>query len=80
MSSCLPSDATQNATVRAGLRTSCSALGYRKELPLADALRRPRKAGGTQFDPAVIRSSVSSGESEVPAVMEAMGMTESSTF
>ena len=53
---------------------------YRKGLPLQDAIRRLHEASGTQFDPAVIRSFVPIAESEMPSVLEAVGVTESSTF
>jgi len=53
---------------------------YRKGLPLYEALRRLHEASGTQFDPAVIRSFVPIAESEMPSVLEAVGLTESSAF
>jgi HD-GYP domain-containing protein (c-di-GMP phosphodiesterase class II) len=53
---------------------------YRKGLPLAEALRRLNEASGTQFDPAVIRSFVPIAESEMPSVLEAVGVTESAAF
>jgi HD-GYP domain-containing protein (c-di-GMP phosphodiesterase class II) len=53
---------------------------YRKGLPLPEALRRLHEASGTQFDPSVIRSFVPIAESEMPSVLEAVGVSESSRF
>jgi len=53
---------------------------YRKGLPLEEAIRRLYEASGTQFDPAVIQSFVPIAQSEMPAVLEAVGVTESSAF
>lgn len=53
---------------------------YRKGLPLPEALRRLREASGTQFDPAVIGSFVPIAELEMPSVLEAVGVSESSDF
>ncbi|HUN63893.1 MAG TPA: HD-GYP domain-containing protein [Candidatus Sulfotelmatobacter sp.] len=53
---------------------------YRKGLPLAEALRRLNEASGTQFDPSVIHSFVPIAESEMPSVLEAVGVTESAAF
>jgi HD-GYP domain-containing protein (c-di-GMP phosphodiesterase class II) len=53
---------------------------YRKGLPLAEAIRRLHESSGTQFDPVVIRSFVPIAESEMPAVLAAVGVSESSTF
>jgi len=49
---------------------------YRKGLPLAEAIRRLHESSGTQFDPAVVKSFVSIAESEMPAVLQAVGVTE----
>jgi HD-GYP domain-containing protein (c-di-GMP phosphodiesterase class II) len=53
---------------------------YRKGLPLEEAFRRLNEASGTQFDPAVIKSFIPIAESEMPSVLQAVGITESSTF
>jgi HD-GYP domain-containing protein (c-di-GMP phosphodiesterase class II) len=49
---------------------------YRAGLPLAEAIRRLHESSGTQFDPAVVKSFVSIAESEMPAVLEAVGASE----
>jgi HD-GYP domain-containing protein (c-di-GMP phosphodiesterase class II) len=53
---------------------------YRKGLPLEEAFRRLNEASGTQFDPAVIKSFIPIAQSEMPSVLQAVGITESSTF
>jgi HD-GYP domain-containing protein (c-di-GMP phosphodiesterase class II) len=53
---------------------------YRKGLPLEEAIRRLNEASGTQFDPDVIRSFVPIAVSEMPSVLEAVGVSESSAF
>ena len=53
---------------------------YRKGLPLEEAIRRLQEASGTQFDPEVIRRFVPIAQSEMQAVLEAVGVTESSAF
>ncbi|MGC2764400.1 MAG: HD-GYP domain-containing protein [Candidatus Acidiferrum sp.] len=53
---------------------------YRNGLPLEEAIRRLNEASGTQFDPAVIKSFIPIAQSEMPAVLEAVGITESSAF
>jgi HD-GYP domain-containing protein (c-di-GMP phosphodiesterase class II) len=53
---------------------------YRKGLPLEEAIRRLHEASGTQFDPAVIRSFVPIAQSEMPAVLDAVGVSESNVF
>jgi HD-GYP domain-containing protein (c-di-GMP phosphodiesterase class II) len=53
---------------------------YRKGMPLQEALRRLNQASGTQFDPAVIKSFLPIAQSEMPSVLEAVGITESSAF
>jgi HD-GYP domain-containing protein (c-di-GMP phosphodiesterase class II) len=53
---------------------------YRNGLPLEEALRRLNEASGTQFDPAVIQSFVPIAKSEMPSVLEAVGITESTAF
>jgi HD-GYP domain-containing protein (c-di-GMP phosphodiesterase class II) len=53
---------------------------YRKGLPLEEAIQRLQQSSGTQFDPAVIKSFVPIAESEMPSVLEAVGILESQTF
>jgi HD-GYP domain-containing protein (c-di-GMP phosphodiesterase class II) len=53
---------------------------YRNGLPLEEAIRRLNEASGTQFDPAVIKSFIPIAQSEMPSVLEAVGITESSAF
>jgi HD-GYP domain-containing protein (c-di-GMP phosphodiesterase class II) len=53
---------------------------YRNGLPLEEAIRRLNDASGTQFDPAVIKSFIPIAQSEMPSVLEAVGITESSAF
>jgi HD-GYP domain-containing protein (c-di-GMP phosphodiesterase class II) len=53
---------------------------YRKGLPLEEAIQRLHQSSGTQFDPAVIKSFVPIAESEMPSVLEAVGILESQTF
>ncbi len=53
---------------------------YRNGLPIAEAIRRLNEASGTQFDPSVIHSFVPIAASEMPAVLEAVGVGEFETF
>ncbi len=53
---------------------------YRNGLPIAEAIRRLNEASGTQFDPLVIGSFVPIAASEMPAVLEAVGVGEFETF
>jgi HD-GYP domain-containing protein (c-di-GMP phosphodiesterase class II) len=53
---------------------------YRKGLPLEEAIRRLLEASGRQFDPDVIQSFVPIAKSEMPSVLEAVGVSESSEF
>lgn len=53
---------------------------YRAGLPLQEAIRRLEEASGTQFDPAVIKSFVPIALTEMSAVLEAVGVSESNTF
>jgi HD-GYP domain-containing protein (c-di-GMP phosphodiesterase class II) len=53
---------------------------YRKGLPLEEAIRRLHQSSGTQFDPQVIKSFIPIAESEMPSVLEAVGISESQTF
>jgi HD-GYP domain-containing protein (c-di-GMP phosphodiesterase class II) len=53
---------------------------YRTGMPLEEAIRRLLEASGTQFDPAVIRSFVPIARSEMPSVLEAVGVSESNVF
>jgi HD-GYP domain-containing protein (c-di-GMP phosphodiesterase class II) len=53
---------------------------YRNGLPLEEAIRRLNEASGTQFDPAVIKSFIPIAQSEMPSVLEAVGITESIAF
>ncbi|MGB2664084.1 MAG: HD-GYP domain-containing protein [Candidatus Acidiferrum sp.] len=53
---------------------------YRNGLPIAEAIRRLTEASGTQFDPSVIHSFVPIAASEMPAVLEAVGVGEFETF
>jgi HD-GYP domain-containing protein (c-di-GMP phosphodiesterase class II) len=53
---------------------------YRAGMPLEEAIRRLLEASGTQFDPAVIRSFVPIARSEMPSVLEAVGVSESNVF
>jgi HD-GYP domain-containing protein (c-di-GMP phosphodiesterase class II) len=53
---------------------------YRNGLPLEEAIRRLNEASGTQVDPAVIQSFIPIAVSEMPSVLEAVGITESSKF
>jgi HD-GYP domain-containing protein (c-di-GMP phosphodiesterase class II) len=53
---------------------------YRNGLPLEEAIRRLNEASGRQFDPAVIQSFIPIAVSEMPSVLEAVGITESSKF
>jgi HD-GYP domain-containing protein (c-di-GMP phosphodiesterase class II) len=53
---------------------------YRAGLPLEEAIKRLRKSSGTQFDPAVVKSFVRFAQSEMTAVLQAVGVSESDTF
>jgi HD-GYP domain-containing protein (c-di-GMP phosphodiesterase class II) len=53
---------------------------YRNGLPLEEAVRRLNEASGTQFDPAVIQSFIPIAQSEMPSVLEAVGISESRAF
>lgn len=53
---------------------------YRKGLPLDAAIRRLHEASGMQFDPAVIQSFVPIAASEMPSVLEAVGVSASAAF
>lgn len=53
---------------------------YRAGLPLEEAIRRLLDASGTQFDPAVIKSFVPIAQTEMSAVLEAVGVSKSNTF
>jgi HD-GYP domain-containing protein (c-di-GMP phosphodiesterase class II) len=53
---------------------------YRKGMPLEEALRRLDEASGTQFDPAVAKSFIAMAKAEMPAVLAAVGTTESDVF
>jgi HD-GYP domain-containing protein (c-di-GMP phosphodiesterase class II) len=53
---------------------------YRAGLPLEEAIRRLHQSSGTQFDPDVVKSFVRFAQSEMPAVLEAVGVSESDTF
>jgi HD-GYP domain-containing protein (c-di-GMP phosphodiesterase class II) len=53
---------------------------YRNGLPIAEAIRRLTEASGTQFDPSVIHSFVPIAASEMPAVLQAVGVGEFETF
>jgi HD-GYP domain-containing protein (c-di-GMP phosphodiesterase class II) len=53
---------------------------YRAGLPLEEAIKRLHQSSGTQFDPDVVKSFVRFAQSEMPAVLEAVGVSESDTF
>jgi HD-GYP domain-containing protein (c-di-GMP phosphodiesterase class II) len=53
---------------------------YRAGLPLEEAIKRLHQSSGTQFDPDVVKSFVRFAEFEMPAVLEAVGVSESDTF
>jgi len=48
---------------------------YRKGLPLEEAIRRLHQSSGTQFDTTVVNSFVHIAEAEMPAVLEAVGIS-----
>ena len=53
---------------------------YRKGLPLAEAIRRLHESSDTQFDNTVVQSFVRIAEAEMPAVLEAVGVTADAVF
>jgi len=53
---------------------------YRAGLPLEEAIKRLHQSSGTQFDPDVVKSFVRFAQSEMPAVLKAVGVSESDTF
>jgi HD-GYP domain-containing protein (c-di-GMP phosphodiesterase class II) len=53
---------------------------YRAGMPLDEAIRRLHQASGTQFDPDVVQSFVRFAQSELPAVLEAVGVAETAVF
>jgi HD-GYP domain-containing protein (c-di-GMP phosphodiesterase class II) len=53
---------------------------YRAGMPLEEAIRRLHQASGTQFDPDVVQSFVRFAQSELPAVLEAVGVAETAVF
>jgi HD-GYP domain-containing protein (c-di-GMP phosphodiesterase class II) len=53
---------------------------YRAGLPLEEAIKRLHQSSGTQFDPGVVKSFVRFAQSEMPAVLAAVGVTETDTF
>jgi HD-GYP domain-containing protein (c-di-GMP phosphodiesterase class II) len=53
---------------------------YRAGLPLEEAIKRLHQSSGTQFDPDVVRSFVRLAQAEMPAVLEAVGVSESDRF
>jgi putative two-component system response regulator len=53
---------------------------YRTGLPLEEAIKRLHQSCGTQFDPDVVKSFVHFAQSEMPAVLEAVGVSETDTF
>jgi len=53
---------------------------YRKGLPLQEAIRRLHESSGTQFDATVVQSFVRIAEAEMPAVLEAVGVSADATF
>jgi HD-GYP domain-containing protein (c-di-GMP phosphodiesterase class II) len=53
---------------------------YRAGMPTEEAIKRLHQSSGTQFDPEVVKSFVRFAQSEMPAVLEAVGVSESDTF
>jgi HD-GYP domain-containing protein (c-di-GMP phosphodiesterase class II) len=53
---------------------------YRNGLPLEEALRRLHESSGTQFDFAVVQSFARIAESELAAVLEAVGSSASAVY
>lgn len=53
---------------------------YRAGLPLGEAIKRLRQSSGTQFDPEVVKGFVRFAQFEMPAVLEAVGVSETDTF
>jgi HD-GYP domain-containing protein (c-di-GMP phosphodiesterase class II) len=53
---------------------------YRAGLPLEEAIKRLHQSSGTQFDPDVVKSFVRFAQSEMSAVLEAVGVSGSDTF
>jgi HD-GYP domain-containing protein (c-di-GMP phosphodiesterase class II) len=53
---------------------------YRAGLPLEEAIKRLHQSSGTQFDPAVVGSFVRFAQSEMSAVLEAVGVSETDKF
>jgi len=53
---------------------------YRKGLPLQEAIRRLHESSGTQFDATVVQSFVRIAEAEMPAVLEAVGISPDASF
>jgi HD-GYP domain-containing protein (c-di-GMP phosphodiesterase class II) len=52
---------------------------YRTGLPLEEAIKRLNQSSGKQFDPDVVRSLVGFAQSEMAAVLKAVGGSESGT-
>jgi HD-GYP domain-containing protein (c-di-GMP phosphodiesterase class II) len=53
---------------------------YRAGLPLEEAIKRLHQSSGTQFDPDVVKSFVRFAQSEMSAVLEAVGVSGTDTF
>jgi HD-GYP domain-containing protein (c-di-GMP phosphodiesterase class II) len=53
---------------------------YRDGLPLEEALRRLHESSGTQFDSAVVQSFARIAQSELAAVLEAVGSSASAVY
>jgi HD-GYP domain-containing protein (c-di-GMP phosphodiesterase class II) len=53
---------------------------YRAGMPLEEAIRRLHQSSGTQFDPDVVKSFVGFAAAEMPAVLKAVGVSESAAF
>jgi HD-GYP domain-containing protein (c-di-GMP phosphodiesterase class II) len=53
---------------------------YRDGLPLEEALRRLKESSGTQFDSTVVQSFARMAQSELAAVLEAVGSSASAAY
>jgi putative two-component system response regulator len=63
-----------------GFDAMVSSRPYRDGLPLEEAIKRLHQSSGTQFDPDVVKSFVRFAQSEMSAVLAAIGVSGTNTF